>query len=150
MTILAPGAMRTLQILIASTLTSACAWAADQTPRQLYEVITETRMPHLEENLRYADTREQRCLAQDQLWSAFPVLQHAALKGCKLEQESRQQDGLSYALVCDGGKGTTGRATWQPARHQLRGTLHVKLGGKNMTFDQTVTARPLGECASSR
>ena len=139
-----------LHILIVCVLTQSSAPAAEETPRRLYEITTETTMPHLEESLRYTNTREQRCLAQDQLWSAFPVLQHAALKGCRLEQESRQQDALSYALICDGGNGTTGRAIWQPARNQLRGTLHVKLGGKNMTFDQTVTARPLGECASSR
>ena len=30
--------------------------------------------------------------------------------------------------------------------HQLRGRLDVKLGGKNMTFYQTVTALPLGAC----
>jgi len=30
--------------------------------------------------------------------------------------------------------------------HQFRGRLDVKLGGKNMTFYQTVTALPLGAC----
>ena len=35
------------------------AWATEPEP-QLYEVVTETGMPHLEENLRYA-TRVERC-----------------------------------------------------------------------------------------
>ena len=124
------------------------AWGAETTPPQFYEVITETAMPHLEENLRYATTREQRCLEEDELWTAFPVLQYAALKDCKLNQESRQDDSVSYSLVCEGGHGTTGRATWQLGRAQSVGTLTVKLGGKNMTFSQRVTARALGACGS--
>ncbi len=30
----------------------------------------------------------------------------------------------------------------------ISGTLSVKFGGKNMTFYQRVTVRPLGDCAS--
>jgi hypothetical protein len=145
---LRPAITRALHILVSSVLMHSCVSAADLTPRRLYEVTIETGMPHLEENLRYANTREQRCLAPHELWTAFPILDHAALKGCKLDQESRQQDALSYALVCEGGQGTTGRATWRLGHDQIRGTLNVRLGGKNMTFYQRVTARPLAECAS--
>jgi hypothetical protein len=127
--------------LIASVLLVSNAGAA-----QLYEIVTETVMPHLEENLRYATTREQRCFEEDELWTAFPVLQYAALKDCKLEQERRDEDSVSYTLVCEGGHGTTGRATWQLRRAQSVGTLNVKLGGKNMTFSQRVTATALGAC----
>ena len=131
-----------------SLLIVSSAWAADTAPPQLYEIVTETAMPHLEENLRYATTREQRCLEENELWTAFPVLQYVALKDCKLESESRGEDFVSYALVCQGGHGTTGRATWELERSQSIGTLNVKLGGKNMTFYQRVTARPLGVCSA--
>jgi hypothetical protein len=137
---------RALYVLISSALLHSSAQAADVKPPQLYEITTETAMPHLEENLRYATTREQRCLEQNELWSAFPILRHAALKNCRLDEESRQPDSLSYALVCEGEHGTTGRATWQLGRKQIIGTLNVKLGGKNMTFYQRVTARPLHDC----
>jgi len=53
-------------------------------------------------------------------------------------------------LVCEGGHGTTGRAIWQLGRTHSVGTLSVKLGGKNMTFSQRVTARALGACADLR
>jgi hypothetical protein len=135
-------------ILISSLLIYSSAHAAETTSPQLYEVVTETAMPHLEENLRYATTREQRCLEQNELRSAFPILQYAALKDCKLDHESRQEDIVSYALVCKGGHGTTGRATWQLGPTQSTGTINVKLGGKNMTFSQRVTARVLGVCPS--
>src|SRR5262245_56877334 len=62
------GVRRSLYALISSALIVASAGDAATMPPRLYEVITETVMPHLEENLRYATTREQRCLEADQLW----------------------------------------------------------------------------------
>ena len=117
-------------------------------PPGRYEVITETAMPHLEENLRYAITNERRCLRHQQLSSAFPILNHESLKGCKLENESRNEDTVSYLLICENGRGATGTAHWYLGADQIKGTLNVKLGGKNMTFYQRITARPLGLCVT--
>ncbi|HKZ74462.1 MAG TPA: DUF3617 family protein [Steroidobacteraceae bacterium] len=136
----------TFRVLVSVVLTGSLAWAADAMPRRMYAVTIETGMPHLEENLRYTTTREKRCLSHQDLSSAFPILQHASLADCRLAQESRQGDTVSYLLVCEGGHGTTGNATWQLGRQQIRGTLNVRLGGKNMTFHQRVTATPAGEC----
>jgi hypothetical protein len=137
---------------ILRTLTLVSAFAAvsipasDTTPARLYEVITETGMPHLEENLRYAVTRENRCLTDEELASAFPILKSASLADCKLRREGPRSGDASYLLVCDGGHGTTGSASWQVGERSIVGTLNVKLGGKNMTFFQRVTAKPLGQC----
>ncbi|HEY5810953.1 MAG TPA: hypothetical protein VIT67_23480 [Povalibacter sp.] len=136
--------LRKLSLLIA--FMAASASASETMPARLYEVITEIGMPHLEENLRYAATRENRCLASEDLASAFPILSHASLADCKLRQWSRHGDAVSYLLVCDGGHGTSGSASWRMGEHLIVGTLTVKLGGKNMTFFQRVTARPLGQC----
>ncbi|HZF26404.1 MAG TPA: hypothetical protein VEZ88_09100 [Steroidobacteraceae bacterium] len=130
----------------------ACSLAAASSalPPRFYEVTTVTAMPHLEENLRYATTHAKRCLAYADLATAstFPVLSHAALKGCRLGEENRQADSVSYALICEGGHGTTGSAVWRIGEQQMTGTLSVKLGGKNFTFYQRVTARVLGACAA--
>jgi len=119
-------------------------------PARLYEVTTETGMPHLEENLRYTTTHEKVCLTHQVLAAAFPILDHPALRGCRLRNEVRLGDTLSYTLAytlaCEGGHGTTGEASWQIEAQRIRGTLNVKLGGKNMTFYQRVTALPLGNC----
>lgn len=139
-----------LYFLMLSVLIRSGAGAAETMSPQLYEIITETAMPHLEENLRYATTREQRCLDQNELQSAFPILHYAALQDCRLDRQSRQEDAVSYALVCKSGHGTTGHATWQLGPTQSTGTLNVKLGGKNMTFSQRVTARALGACSPNR
>jgi hypothetical protein len=122
--------------------------AAETMPARLYEVITETGMPHLEENLRYAVTRENRCLAGEDLASAFPILESASLADCRLRQESRHGDAISYVLVCDGGHGTTGSASWRVGERLMVGTLNVKLGGKNMTFFQRLSAKPVGQCSA--
>ncbi len=105
-------------------------------------------MPHLEENLRYATTREKRCLNHQELSSAFPILSHVSLKGCELDNEYRREDAVYYLLVCEGGHGTTGTARWYFGADQMRGTLEVKIGCKNMTFQQRITAKPLGACVS--
>jgi hypothetical protein len=132
--------------LVLLVLPAASTDAAEMFPTRLYEVTTETGMPHLEENLRYTVTREKHCLTHQELAAAFPILSHPALKGCRLTDETHGKGTFSYSLVCTGGHGTTGEATWHVGEHQIRGTLNVKLGGKNMTFYQRVTALPLGAC----
>jgi hypothetical protein len=125
--------------------------AAETLPPRQYEITTETLMPHLEENLRYATTHERRCVTHQELATAFPILSHPALQGCRLGREKRLDDIVSYELVCDPGHGTTGNAMWRLGDEQIRGTLYVKLGGKNMTFSQRVTARVVGpRCSSAR
>lgn len=109
-------------------------------------LIIETGMPHLEENLRYAATRSEQCLSRDDLDSVFPILQHPSLAGCKLREQSSDEDTIVYVLSCEHSAATTGTATWRIDAHVLRGTLDVKLGGKNMTFFQRVTATRVGEC----
>jgi hypothetical protein len=110
----------------------------------LYEITAETGMPHLEENLRYAVTREERCLTESELFSSFPVLSHPSLAGCRLGDEQRETDVVTLNLSC--GNGTSGTARWRLGSSVLQGTLSVKLGGKNMTFFQRLTARRLGQC----
>ena len=123
------------------------ARGAEILPPGRYAVTTETAMPNLEENLRYAITHEDRCLSHQELASAFPVLSHVSLADCSLRDESRRDDVVTYSLLCTGGHGTTGSAQWRFGAGEIRGTLSVRLGGKNMTFYQYVTAKPLGSCA---
>lgn len=117
--------------------------------RGCYELTTEIIMPHLDEALRYAATRETRCLGEAELRTAFPILRHDSLKGCTLDEGRRDENGLLFVLRCDGASATSGTARWQVAARQLIGQLDVKLGGKNMTFSQRVTANLLGECAET-
>jgi hypothetical protein len=134
-------------LILVGAFAAAGAFAAQTATARLYEVTTETSMPHLEENLRYAVTRENRCLTDKDLASAFPILKHPSLADCKLQHERRDAHHDSYVLVCQGSHGTTGTANWRLGEPLLVGQLNVKLGGKNMTFFQRVTAKPLGQCS---
>lgn len=126
----------------------ARAQATEPAPRQLYEMRTETGMPHLEYNLRYAVVKEQRCLNPQDLSTAFWMLNDVSLQDCVLERTRQQADSADYTLVCKGGHGTSGTAQWQLAPERLSGTLNVRLGGKNMTFYQRIEARPVGACTA--
>src|SRR5579864_8899033 len=55
-------------------LASLPSGAAQHLPFGLYDLTIETSMPHLEENLRYTITREQRCMRHEELAGVFPVL----------------------------------------------------------------------------
>ena len=121
------------------------AWAGEPVPR-LYEVVTETGMPHLEENLRYATRVERRCTDLQELMTSFWMLGHVSLQDCELVEASEDPEGALFQLKCSGGHGTTGSARWQFSPSGASGTLQVRLGGKNMTFYQRITAKPLGKC----
>jgi hypothetical protein len=116
----------------------------------LYRLTVETGMPHLEENLRYATVDETRCLTRSDLATVFPVLKHPALQDCALRLQSENDNSVTYVLACTGSHGTTGSARWELGAHQLRGLLNVRLGGKNMTFYQRITATEAGQCESKR
>jgi hypothetical protein len=130
-----------------AALTASCVHASDTAPARLYDLTTETGMPHLEENLRYAVTREEQCLARKDLASAFPILRQPSLAGCSLREDEDRDNTISYVLVCEGAHGTTGSATWRIGERVIRGTLDVKLGGKNMTVFQRVTGTLVRECS---
>jgi hypothetical protein len=135
--------------LLAITLCWAAVASAQQpfAPR-LYEVATETGMPHLEENLRYATTHSKLCIGRAQLATVFPILQHEALRGCKLDHERSTASSVHLLLSCEGGNRTTGAAEWQVDELGIRGALNVKLGGKNMTFYQRISGRAVGGCVT--
>jgi hypothetical protein len=120
--------------------------AAGAGARRLYEVTTATSMPHLDESLRYATRTEARCIDIRDLSGEFWMLREVSLQDCRLVKASESADAAGYLLVCDGGHGTTGTAAWQLGRGAIAGTLNVRLGGKNMTFYQRITAKPIGRC----
>jgi hypothetical protein len=135
-------------VVLTAVMMLTSAAAAQRLQPLWYAVTTETGMPHLEENLRYTITHEKRCIGRDDLPRLFPILAHPALQGCVLQDEQERSDGLVYRLVCTAAHGTTGQATWRLDSPDLHGTLNIRLGGKNMTFYQRVTAVPLGHCAN--
>jgi hypothetical protein len=103
-------------------------------------------MPHLEENLRYATTREVRCLAPHELSSVFPIMRHASLAGCSLENERSHGHAIRYLLLCARPDVASGDARLDVGARRIAGILNVKMGGKNMTFAQRIDAVRQGQC----
>ena len=75
------------------------------------------------------------------------MLRDVSLQDCELIKVSEESEAASlYQLKCYRGRGTTGSARWESGSNTISGTLLVRLGGKNMTFYQRITAKPLGKC----
>jgi hypothetical protein len=143
---LACGRSVTRRLLIPAFFLTLLAQASELLPTRLYDVTIETGMPHLEENLRYTTTHQRSCISLEDLATEFPILNHPALAGCTLGGEERKDGIVKFALSCADRHGTTGMAAWHIDKQRIRGRLDVKLGGKNMTFSQTVTAKVVGNC----
>ena len=113
----------------------------------LYDVTTETLLPHLEESLRYATTRARQCLDAQDVAALFPLLRHQAFDGCELEQGIADGPAIAFRLACRNPEAASGiaRLTLEPDR--LLGVLEIKMGGKNMTLSQRVGGPRLGPCA---
>jgi hypothetical protein len=128
-------------------LLCAAAWArAEALEPGRYEILARTEMPHLEESLRYATTRERRCLRADEPASLFPILQHPSLEGCSLVDARRHGSTLRYRLACASPEVASGSAQLDEGPGRIAGVLQIKMGGKNMTFAQRVEALRQGEC----
>jgi hypothetical protein len=139
--------MRWLLFVLLLSMGSQQGSARDERSPGWFEITTETGMPNLENNLRYLTTHEKRCLTVAELYKFFPVLDHPTLSGCHLGSAVPRESSVVYPLVCEAHQ-TTGQAIWETNMRQYVGTLSIKLGGKNMTFFQRITASNLGECGS--
>ena len=111
-----------------------------------YDISAETVLPHLEENMRYATTRQKRCLGERDVSTLFPLLHHRALAGCALTHAQSTGQDHAYALACDNPGTATGTARVTVKPGTIRGVLDIKLGGKNMTLSQRIDAQRLGVC----
>ena len=116
--------------------------AGNAFPPGQYEIVWQTVMPHLDEMRRISD-RETRCL-RGTASELFPVLRQPALRGCDLGASGAGR----YQLACASERVASGSATLSAEPATLRGTLTIKMGGKNMTFSQHVTATRRGSCSA--
>ena len=115
----------------------------------LYEVTTETLLPHLEEALRYATTRQRQCLDSPDAALLFPLLRHQAFAGCDLAREGSEGSALLFVLACHNPEAATGAARLTVDADRLHGVLDIKMGGKNMTLSQRIGGPRVGPCTAA-
>jgi hypothetical protein len=112
----------------------------------LYELTAETVLPHLEENLRYATTHSRQCLGTQEASALFPILRHEAFAGCTLVHASSSETEAHFSLRCDNPQAATGAAEFALQSGGFQAVLYLKMGGKNMTLSQRLSAPRLGAC----
>ena len=113
-----------------------------------YELTAQTVLPHLEESLRYATTRSRQCLGTQEASALFPLLRHEAFAGCSLMHESSSEGEAHFSLRCNNPQAATGAAHFALQPGGFQAVLHIKMGGKNMTLSQRLTAPRIGECTA--
>jgi hypothetical protein len=133
----------TLMLASTTAALAADAPAIVEMPPGRWTLTTQTLLPHLEEALRYATTRDERCLDAPAADALFPVLRHEALAGCTLVATGEAN---VFALRCRNAQAASGRATVDVAQAALTAVLELKMGGKNMTLAQRVTGTRVSHC----
>ena len=113
----------------------------------LYDLTAQTVLPHLEESLRYATTRARQCLGTQEASALFPLLRHEAFAGCSLVHESFTETEAHFSLRCSNPQAATGAAHFSLQSGGFQAVLYLKMGGKNMTLSQRLSAPRLGACA---
>ena len=133
----------TAVLVAACSLVSVTAYAepAVVTTGQ-YRVVSQTLLPHLEE-MRRLHERSERCIDAARPARLFPVMDQPGLRACVLAVTAAPE---RFRLACDGNNGASGTAWLRRDGNAIRATLDAKMGGKNMTFTQEVTATRIGDC----
>lgn len=131
-------------VFIVLLLSSNARADRDMIPPGNYEVVSETIMPNLEQ-LRHYSNHLSVCMNED-ISVLFPILRHNAFDGCSLRQENEKSGHYYYRIVCKGALQSTGTALLDMTEEPLRGEIRVRMGGKNMTFSQQITATRQGDC----
>jgi hypothetical protein len=111
-----------------------------------YDLVAQTVLPNLEESLRYATTRSQRCLGNEPVDALFPILLHPAFAGCTLLRQDAQRD--VFTLQCTNAEAASGSASLLIEAQRFDATLDLKMGGKNMTLAQRVSGTRRGACGN--
>jgi hypothetical protein len=115
-------------------------------PAGEYDLTAQTVLPHLEEALRYANTRARQCLREADATDVFPLLRHPAFAGCKLVPDAPASDGLHFSLHCANPEAARGLAVFAVRGSALSAVLELKMGGKNMTVSQRLSGPRVGPC----
>lgn len=121
-------------------------------PAGEYEIIANTSLPHIQDNLAGLNTRELRCLNQPEAGQLFPILDHPSFTDCSLEHVSSVGDDVkrdavhSLDLVCRNKRAATGKAQFNIEQARFSALLSIKMGAKNMTMIQNLRARMVSPC----
>ena len=77
---------------------------------------------------------------------AFFVLSDNPIRSCSLHDYDARRDEVRYRIACAGPNAASASAAFELQQTHYHGTIHMQMGGKNMTMFETQHAVRVGEC----
>ena len=112
-----------------------------------YDVTSTIVLPNLDENLTNSKTRDIVCLKSFKPEKLFPVLSHPSFTRCRLINQTSNITGKKqYRLKCSNSQAATGSARIIISPDRITAQLKIKMGAKNMTMTQNVSAVKISRC----
>ena len=126
--------------LIAAGLVPLSAAAGGLT-EGLYRVEYRSEFPHL---ARHSIPRTAMLCLAGPPWPILGAV--GAFADCEVSGMERTETATSYAIACPGVSGPRATAAYRTAPDRYSARIRVKLGAKNMTFDEIQEGEYEGPC----
>jgi hypothetical protein len=137
----------------ASAIAFACTLAgvahADQPLMQAgsYEITFRLELPHLENWAIEKTTRTCVSETRGEGNTILPILSdNNPFAGCSAKNVHRDEDSLTYEIVCNGRDSAKAQATYTLRPGGFMGRIAIRMGAKNMTMTEVQTGRRVASC----
>ena len=137
---------KTSFLIFAGLINHVQALESISIPIGQYETTARILLPHLEQNLKNTTVKQVRCLDELEIGTLFPILQYPTFNGCKLLFIENQEN--VFDLSCDNDHAASGLATFAIGPDRFSADLNIKMGAKNMTLMQRITASKISDCTA--
>jgi hypothetical protein len=137
---------RALVLLSLFTANAGLAAAGVALTPGLYEVRVELALPNTYNSALRTTVRHCVTTADLVTGRAFFVLSDHPIRACALYDYAARQDKVQYRLACAGPNAASATAEFALQDTRYQGTIHMQMGGKNMTMFETQHAVRVAEC----
>ena len=130
-----------------AALAASAPVAANPLPAPgLYQVEVRIALPNVQDVA--APFVVTRCVMPADLESgeAFVILSKNPLRFCDLLDYQATDGAVSYRIACPGPNKGSAVAVFQTTANSYRGSIHMNMGGKNMTMSETQAGTRIGNC----
>ena len=119
------------------------AQTAGALPAGSYEITFRLELPHLESWAIEKTTTT--CVSEGN--AILPILSdNHPFAGCSAMNVRRDEDTLTYEIVCKGRDVAKAQATYTLALSGFMGRIAMRMGAKNMTMTEVQTGRRVASC----
>jgi hypothetical protein len=112
----------------------------------LYEVQVEIALPNTYNIAPKTTVRHCVTAADIATGRAFFVLSDNPIRSCALHDYDAYKEKVRYRIACVGPNAASAGAEFELQHTHYHGTIHMQMGGKNMTMFETQHAVRVGDC----